>query len=723
MRLFITIILFLAVFSLRGKDWICEDDCCGNALLRDLIICECIDKKLSLRFPIFYNNLFQGGYINMPSAQMGEDGELGVGWAYVPPYRHWNFRAQITERIELTGNYRVFVGVDDPILSPHGFGDLSDKGANLKFAFIRPVDSEYQLPGLAIGFEDFMGTKNFNSIYVVGTQVFKRWCLEFSIGYGAHRIQHWFGGACWVPFWRSDHLLKNLAFCMEYDANDYLNPEHEPHPDGRFRRTHFNYGLKYRLFDSIDFSAASVRGLDWSFGLSASYNFGTFDGFLPKINDPLPYRAPMILEPYGCTRPLDVVATDLAFAFEQQGFDLLEIRLEDDICLGQTFRMRVYNNIWRLEPDVRERITYLLAGLVPINIDTVVVVIESEGFPVQQYTFPMHYVREFGCMQICSYEVKVLSPLTEVRKHRTLCSSELIYEKRRDFWNFEVLPKTQTLFGSSTGKFKYAAGLNLNLNGYLFNEVLYYVSLGWIFASNLNNIKPVDLLNPSQIINVRSDIIRYWQVKGITVDEMYLQKNWNLGNAVYSRFACGYFEPEYGGTAGEVLYFPLRRPWAIGIEGAFLAKRKTQGLGFTNQTTQYTGFVKNYRKFYGSQFFVDFYYNLKAAQLDFKIMAGKFLANDWGGRFELSRYFPSGLRLTFWYTRTNGKDYINGERYHDKGIELSMPLDIFYTHSERSRWRYGLSAWLRDVGVVGETGQHLYYLISELRQTRCGQID
>lgn len=691
--------------------------------MRDLMICECIDRRLNLRFPVFYNNLLQGGYINMPSACMGEDGELGVGWSYVPPYRNWNFKAQLTERLELTGNYRVFIGIDDPILSSHGFGDLSDKGANIKFALIRPIDSDYQLPGFAIGIEDFMGTKNFNAFYVVGTQVIKNWGLEFSVGYGAHRISHWFGGVHWIPFWRCDHLFKNLAFCAEYDATDYLNPEHEHHPDGRNRKTHFNYGLKYRLFDHFDFSAAYVRGLKWSFAVAATYNFGEIDGLLPKIDDPLPYRAPIVHEPFGCSRPLDVVAADLAYAFDQQGFDLLEIRLEEDACSGQTFRMRVYTDVWRLEPNVRERLSYLLAGLVPSNIDTVIVVIESEGFSVQQYRFPMVYVRQFGRMEMCDSELQVLSPLTEVHHHRTPLYSNVIFRKRKDLWNIELLPKTQTLFGSSSGKFKYALGVNLNFNGYLFNEVLYVISLGCFFANNLDDIKPVDLLNPSQIINVRTDIIRYYQVNGITADQAYLQKNWNLGGAWYSRIACGYFEPEYGGTALELLYYPLHRPWAFGIEGAFLAKRTRYGLGFTNITTQYVGYTPHYRKFYGSQYFCDFYYNLKYCRLDFKIKAGKFLANDWGGRFEVSRYFPSGLRLTFWYTRTNGKDYINGERYHDKGIELSMPLDIFYTHSERSRWHYGLGAWLRDVGVVGETGKPLYLLISELRQTKCGQID
>jgi hypothetical protein len=717
MRFFILAASFLLFCTLAAEDWLFDEDVCCSPLLRDLMICECVDRKLSITYPTLYNNLLQGGYINMPSASMGVDGEVGFGWSSVPPYRNWNLRAQLTERVELTGNYRVFLGVDDPILSPHGFGDLSDKGANIKIALIRTIDSDYDLPGLSIGFEDFMGTKNFNAFYIVTTQVIKKMGLELSFGYGAHRINHWFGGLNWMPFWRFDRsFLRTLSFCAEYDATDYLNPKHEPHPAGRFRKTHMNYGIKYRLWDHVDFCAARIRGLEWSFALSATYNLGETQGLVPKIQDPMVYRAPVVIEPYGYSRPLDVVSADLAYAFENQGFDLLEIRLDNN-----TFYMRVYNNVWRLEPIVRERISYILAGLVPLNIDTVIVVIESEGFSVQQYTFPMQHVRKFGCSQICDYELQILSPLTEAR--RPPADSVVIFRKRRDLWNFEIVPKTQTFFGSSSGKFKYALGVSLNLNGFLFNEILYCASFGCFFASNIKNLQPVDLLNPSQIINVRTDIIRYYQVDGITVDQLYAQKNWNLGGGWYSRVACGYFEPMYGGTALELIYFPLHRPWAFGVEGAYLAKRVPGTVGFTTQTTQYVGWDKIYRKFHGSQYFLDFYYNLKECRLDFKVMAGKFLADDWGGRFEVSRYFPSGLRMTFWYTRTNGRDYLNGERYHDKGIELSMPLDLFYTHSERSRWHYKMAAWLRDVGVIGDTGKNLYYLISELRQTRSGQID
>ncbi|MCB1114447.1 MAG: YjbH domain-containing protein, partial [Chlamydiia bacterium] len=120
--------------------------------------------------------------------------------------------------------------------------------------------------------------------------------------------------------------------------------------------------------------------------------------------------------------------------------------------------------------------------------------------------------------------------------------------------------------------------------------------------------------------------------------------------------------------------------------------------------------------FTGSQYFLNLYYRWFDANLDFKVSGGKFLANDYGVRFQVSRYFDSGLRIYAWYTLTNGGDQINGKTYYDKGVGFSMPLDIFYTHSDRERWGYGMSAWLRDVGVKAKTGRDLYEMITEERQ-------
>lgn len=684
-------------------------------LMRDLMIVDYWNGQLNDRMPVNYNHLLLGGYFSMPSARMGKDGEIGAGYAWVNPYIHYNLRLQLTKFLEVSGNYRIFKGVDDAILTPLGFGDLSDKGANIKISPFSPEDSGYELPGLAFGLEDFIGTRNFRARYVVLTQVFLKHNLEITFGYGQQRIRGFFGGFNWMPFRQSGvRFLKDLSFAAEYDATPYTRRTIELHPKARVKKSPINFGVKWRLWDQIDFSLSYIRGHKLAFAISTFYNFGYTQGFLPKIDDPLPYKAPINIEPIGVLRPLDVLVQDLAIPFSQQGMDLLQVWYSFNESCQKILRLRVLNNSYRSEQDVRCRLNHLIQALIPSDIAEVIVVIEGDTFPLQEYHYRMPYVREYGAGNISIHELNLLNPLREVT-YPDPCSATLLFKQRREFFNLEIFPKTHTFFGSSKGKFKYALGLNVGVNGFL-NEIYYNTLFGYIFISNLGELTGVDRLNPSQLINVRSDLVRYYKQKGFTIDQAYLQKNWNLGKACFAKLSAGIFEEEYGGIAAELLYYPVNSQWAAGLEGAYLRKRTYEGFGFTTKARKLKGFIPHYVHFIPKQFFFNLYYNWCAAQVSFNIKVGKFLANDCGARFELTRYFPSGLQLIVWYTYTNGHDRINGKTYHDKGIGFSMPLDIFFTHSERDRWGYGMSAWLRDVGVIASTGHGLYELINEQRE-------
>lgn len=685
-------------------------------LFRDLLIVDYWNKKISERLPVYFNHLLQGGYFNMPSARMGQEGEIGGGYATLHPYHTYNLRFQVLDRLELSGNYRVFRGVKDPILSPLGFGDLSDKGANVKFAIIAPEDSDYVLPGVAVGLEDFMGTSAFNARYVVLSQVFLDQNLEFSLGYGWYRLRGFFGGAQWMPFRKAEHpLLQPVALVAEYDATPYTDPSIERHPRGRKKKSSFNYGLKYRFWDILDFSLGRVRGAVWAFSVSANYNFGYTTGFFPKVDNPLVYQAPQNIEPVGIRRPEMELVQDLIYPFSEQGFDLLRIDLSSDSCGQTTLRIYVENRVYRTEYEVKKRLNHLLSNLAPINIDHIIVVLEAKGFPVQEYHFSVDFLHDFSAGEIAAAELNVLSPIIDVSFVNPLYVNTL-FKQPRNWFNLEVLPKVHTFFGSSRGKFKYLYGLNLALDGYLWDNVYYTLMLGYAFVSNLGDIQDMDRLNPSQLINVRTDIIRYYQQTGVTIDQAYLQKNWNMGAGWFSRLSVGAFEEEYGGIASEFLYYPVCSDWAVGVEAAILKKRTFNGFGFTSRIRKLQRFKPTYQRFLGKQYFFNLHYDCKMINIDFHIKAGKFLANDWGIRYQLTRYFDSGLRVSFWYTHTNAKDFINCKRYQDRGVEVSLPLDIFYTHSDRKRWGYGMSAWLRDIGVFARTGDTLFETIRENRQ-------
>lgn len=685
-------------------------------LMVDLMIVDQVNRQINDRLPVTFNHFLQGGYLVMPSARVGAAGEIGFGYASVPPYRTYNARLQLLSRLEITGNYRIFCGIEDPILSPHGFGDFSDKGASFKVAFLHPEDSDYELPGFAFGMDDIMGTRAFKSTYLVFTKVFLKQDFEVSLGYGIHRFRGFFGGLSWMPFRQSCMpLLEGISLVAEYDATDYKNHLVERHPEGRHPKHPINLGVKYRLWDYFDFCASWVKGNEFAASVSAFYNFGETEGFLPKIDDSLPYRSPINVEPIGALRPEQVLAQDFVYALRDQDFELLDAKLSFNECGLKVLRLSIYNWKYRLECEVRSRLSRLLAYLTPMNLNEVIVVIEAEGFPVQEYRYNREFLMMFEQHDMCEPALNLLTPMHEV-SFVDPAYSQTIFKDHRDYYNPVLLPKTHNLFGSSSGKFKYAVGVNAGLNGFIFDNFYYSFLLGYIPFTDLNDVSDVDILNPSQLINVRTDVINYYKQKCITIDQAYLQKNWNMGCGWYSRITGGYFEQEYGGAAGQLLFYPVNSCWAVGLEAAVFKKRKTKGLGFTDKIRKLDGFRPTYRKFTGSHMFLDLFYEWDYANIDFEVSVGKFMANDWGSRFVVSKYYPSGLRISLWYTLTNAHDVINGKVYHDKGFEFSMPIDIFYTHSSRNKWGYGMSAWLRDCGFRCTTGEDLYYMINDLRQ-------
>lgn len=705
---------------------ICEDSPCEpmipcsdpqSRLLRDLLIVNYWNARLNEKFPVSYNHLLQGGYFSMPSARMGQEGEIAIGYGYVPPYILYNARFQLANFLEITGNYRVFKGVEDPVLTYHGFGDFSDKGANIKLSIFSPEDTHYTLPGLAIGLEDFIGTKAFQAYYIVLTQVFLKQNLEFTIGFGANRIHQWFGGMIWMPFRQTEwKFLKPLTIALEYDAIPYKDESIERHPKGRIKTTPWQLGLKYRAFDFIDLSLCYIRGDKWAFTASTFYNFGTSKGLMPKLGDPLPYKSPVDFQPIGEFRPADMMIQEFAYAFINQGIYLSEAWLCDE-CGRRALRLRISNLIYRDEYHMRIRLNALLSSLVPDNIDVVIVQIDATCLPIQELRYEAAFLRLFKQQDIGNYELNLLTPYREA-SWPNIYTSKLIFKQDLDWWNVEAVPKIQTMFGSASGKFKYALGISVNFNGFLFNNIFYTITLGYYFTSYLKTVTDVDRLNPSQIINVRTDVVKYYKQTGVTVDEAYLEKFWNWGKGWYTRISLGIFETEYGGVGAEWLYYPVNSDWAIGMDYAIVKKRSyDQPFDFTSYARKLHGLKVHWVKFLGTHYFLNLYYNWRCTNLDFRVSIGKFLADDFGVQTEISRYFQSGLRLGFWYTYTNAHDVINNSVYHDKGFFISVPLDIFYWNTSRTRWGYGMSAWLRDVGVSAFTGNRLYDLINQERQT------
>lgn len=674
-------------------------------LFRDLETVEKINCQIHDRLPLMVNYQLQGGYFTMPSARSFDAGILGLGFSYVPPYHVWSLGFQFFDRVEATGNYWIFHRELDGIFGHLGFGDSAERAANLKVILLQR-DNGF-LPEFALGLNDFLGSCRFSSFYAVATEQFLSANLEATLGWGNGRIKGFYGGVAWSPFRKGEHFLKNLTFAGEYDANDYKRHLHE-HKAGREVKSRFNVGMQYTLWDLIRLSASTIRGKDFAYSAALNYNLGSSKGLFPKSKDPEIYTGPIDTQPIGVIRDRDELAQQFAFAFYEQEFDLYDLYLVPGSDGKDSLWMKIVNVRYREEGELRRRIEYVLAALTPSNISQITAVVEADGIPIHEYRFRTQDLKRYAQGLLGETEFEIIAPTRDATPKPKKYDAALLYQRRKAIWLLTLRPWFRSFLGSSRGKFKYEVGLLLNPEGYLFDEIYYNLSGTYTVKSSAFDIESTDFLNPSPLINVRTDSILYNQSNSFHLEQAYLQKSWNMGQGWFSRLALGYFETAYAGVALEALYYPVQVDWAVGFSASSLLKRGYYGIGFQRKIRKMTSQGPIDSPYTGLQYFIDFYYQYKPLNVDFKISAGQFLARDKGVRIEGGRTFQSGLRVGLWYTLTNANDRVNGHRYYDKGFSITMPLDLFMNKSSRTRVGYSMAVWLRDCGAISATGKQLY---------------
>jgi hypothetical protein len=673
-----------------------------GSLFRDLELVEEIDRHLKDELPFLQNSSMMGGYFNMPSARMPKEGAVGIGFARVHPYNNYGISFQYFDRIELSLNYRVFTGITEQNFGHHGFGDDAERIGNAKLVFNLPSDGLGHFPQFAVGLDDFIGTKRFNSQYIVATKTWNAANIEATLGYGKKRMRGFFGGIAWTP-WRQTKVffLKDISLIADYDGYDYKKHPHE-HPHGRKVSSRINAGVSYVLGDTLQLSVNSHRGEEISAMGMLRYPLGSSKGFIPKTRQPLLYRSPIDTEPLGVVRPDSDFINELGYSLGQQGLDLYRAYMTQD---GELW-IKIINNMYREEPIVRDRIQRVLAAITPSNVRRVTVMIEADGVLSQGYHFRTEDLYRYREGSITGFEMAALSPLSN-SSYRPK-GSEPLYKRKKEVWLFTFRPRIQTFFGSSTGKIKYNLSLIATPEGYFLDNIYYQAQVGYSIKSSMQHLGDYDRLNPSQLPNVRTDSVRYFQTNTLSLEMAYLQKSWHIGRGWFYRLAGGYFEPAYGGGATELLYYGAHSDWAVGVEEATVWKRRYTGLRYTNKIRILKGHRATHENYLGVQYFLNLYYTLKPWNLDCKITAGQFLAKDRGVRFEINRWFQSGLQVSLWYTITNGHDHVNHHIYYDKGFAFYLPIDFFLRQSSRTYIGYAMSAWLRDIGAIADSGKPLY---------------
>ena len=212
----------------------------------------------------------------------------------------------------------------------------------------------------------------------------------------------------------------------------------------------------------------------------------------------------------------------------------------------------------------------------------------------------------------------------------------------------------------------------------------------------VNNFNKLTLVSNSTLPHVRSDIVDYLQQGKDGLINLEADYHWSPYPDWYHRFSAGIFEEMYGGVATELLYRPYGSRLAVSLDINRVRQRAFDETFAFRDYSITTGHVKLYYK-------PPFYNTL------IQLSIGQYLAGDRGATLDLSREFDDGVRAGVFATKTNVSAARFGEGSFDKGIYLTLPLDLFFTQSTRSVAEFTFRPLTRDGGQMVYDGPELYF--------------
>lgn len=715
------------------------------------------------------NDFGNVGLMQTPTARMRTDGEFGLGISTVRPYNQIHFFLQPLPWLEASVRYTDVTNrlySNDPSFS--GSQHYKDKSADLK---VRLLNEGQYWPSVAVGMQDLGGTGLFASEYFVSN--YHWYDLDFSFGMawgrlgsggdiynplralsghfdknrynststsaGGTGLNRLFTGQTIGPFggveWNTP--IKGLALRLEYDGNDY---EHEGLGDNQRQDSPINVGLAYRGLKGLDMGVAFERGNTVMARFAIYTNFQELRGLI-KSADPLPAA----LRPAPQANSVDDIAvpgkeaasppatTDAAEpsaqaspsaagaaaartplpkppaapetssderhefilklkdALKQQGFVLIAVDYDDFL---KEVRVWLSQDKYRNPAKAVGRTARVLGATAPAEVSKFTLVFVDQG--MENYRAAV-YRQDFEKAARENDPDAALSSVILEGPGNGYSGSEYFDATRLPKFSWDTGPAIrQSVGGPDTF---YAGQLYWKVAGAvaITDHLNITSSAGFNIINNFDEIK---LQSNSTLPHVRSDIVKYLQQGSDGLINLEADYTWSPYPDWYHRVSLGIFEEMYAGVATELLYRPYGRSWAVAFD---VNRVKQRGYDEMFDFLPYAVTTGHATLYYKPGF-----YNLL-----FKVSAGQYLAKDKGGTIDISREFDSGVRIGVFATKTNISAAQFGEGSFDKGLYISLPLDLFFARSTRREAGFTFRPLTRDGGQMVYDGPELYFTLKD----------
>ncbi|MBF0610257.1 MAG: YjbH domain-containing protein [Magnetococcales bacterium] len=675
-------------------------------------------EKDSLRHHPWFDENGGVGLMQTPTARFADDGEVGIGLARNYPYDNYFATIQFFPWLHTTLRYVDILNVLYDPDNAFGFNSKqSSKSRALDVKFRLLQETEYS-PQVSLGLQDFLGTSQFSGEYLV---LGKRWYdLDFSLGVAWGRMGNrgdlpnplrllnsrfstrisdnggggkpsagqWFAGKDVGLFGgvRYDTPVKDLSLMIELEGNDYQN---EPFQNSQDVKLPVNVGLRYRLWGAVDLGINYERGERATMSLVFRSNLNQNKG-MPKLFDPPPETV----------KPRSNAIKEMSKDQAQTLFQ--ELKNEENIT-GYRLSVDTKRHRARLEksggkypfPQTLGRTARIMANNLPKDIEFLEVTDINGGLPVSQIGV---WRKDLEKAQVHrSSPEEILARAKFERGDEPDWQGEVfINENDENSTNLFIEPGYRQHMGGPEQFYFFQIYARIGMEADLGSGFSISTQIAADVINNFDNMK---LKSDSALPHVRSDIQQYLKHGKTGIFSLQANQLLELPGSWYGRLSAGLLEDMFAGVGGELLYAPFNQSWAAGIDLNWVRQREYDMMFGLQDYQITTGHLSYYQQLP--------FYDMLA-----KVHAGRYLAGDKGATFDLSRRFDNGTVVGGFFTLTDVPATTFGEGSFDKGVYLSIPLDLLLPTSTNRSAGFAWRPLTRDGGQRLGISKSLYDIVT-----------
>lgn len=662
-------------------------------------------------YPATPSDAGQSGLINMPDGRIAPDGHWRIGLSHGDPYTTIWSSMTVLPRLEFSARYTRIRGVPG-FVDDSRFGDTKDKAFDAKLQLFRETRHS---PALAVGVQDFLGTRLFNARYVSVSKALGH--FDLSVGVGEDRIDGVFGGIRYYP-WRK----RRFSVVAEYDAYDYENDPFGQQSGAHKRRRGAKLGFEYR-YGWLGARLAADEDGEVSANTYVSIPLMERE-FIPKIHEPAPYTKSTTQHTVDEWRENPGLAAPLVKALEAQQFKNIKLLLR-----GRALEARLTNTRITLVGRAVGRAARTLLLLGPQDVESLKIIYTDQDVPLLSYYFHDAYkLHQYFAGRLTRHQIDRTIDVIPARpedsqrffadaKYRVELEGNApiprmsagqeghilsVEHADSELNSYALLPVNfGVFFNDPSGAFHYDVFALGRLRQHWTRGLFFDAEVRVRLAEDVSDVTQV---SNSLLPHVRSDIAAYRRERDPKISKLLLNQYFHPAQNHYARVSLGLYEEMFGGLGAQWLYLPRASNWAVDMDVNWLRQRDTAGrFGF--------------RKYETTTGLLSLHYRLPKLGLTASTRVGRFLAKDNGVRFEIKRRFRSGVEFGAWYTVTDIDDITPpgspDDPYRDKGLFITIPLRSMLTADTRARPKLSISPWTRDVGQMVRSPDDLYYRIEE----------